>query len=166
MAEPYCVPPRPCPQPACAFLSTISNPCACPTDIPTSTSYTPCPTACHGTCETFYSTLRSCPTTKPATKPTTTPSITTDPPPLPTTCVTVTETTGSTCPSLSCEVAECIVLSQITQSCGCTSIAHETHCKTACDGSCSMQWSTAYLPCPYTGPIITETIGPADTMKL
>ena len=65
------------------------------------------------------------------------------------TCVTITETTGSACPTLSgvCVRPACIELLTVTQECGCASIYSTTICETECAHGCGTSYSTVYIPC-------------------
>ncbi|KAH8594083.1 hypothetical protein B0O99DRAFT_188447 [Bisporella sp. PMI_857] len=101
-------------------------------------------------------TLSSSPQRPRPCRPTVTVTVTvttwTTPPTTTSACVTVTDTAGPNCPPNTCLPADCIYLSTITQSCGCDQIYHVTSCKTRCDGACSTQYQTLYLPCPGTPP--------------
>lgn len=103
----YCPSPTPsiCAQPDCILLSRLDVPCGCPTVVPTSTSYTACPTACTGACGTDYETIiEPCSTT--SQSPTSPTTISTSV--IPSSCATITETTGTGCPTLTgCTTEEC-----------------------------------------------------------
>ncbi|KAG9237678.1 hypothetical protein BJ875DRAFT_493115 [Amylocarpus encephaloides] len=195
LPSPYCPRPTPlCPVPDCIYLSILPLPCYC-TAISTQTAYTACPTYCAGNCATQYSGTAACtpytyptqtpPTTTWVTSSTTTPtsktstrkqSTTSYKPPTtihtitqPSTCVTVTKTDGSNCPTLSCVPTfqpSChgVVTSTLVNPCGCTGIAETTKCKLTCDGSCKTSYETLYLPCP-TKPPMQSTAGDFTTTR-
>jgi len=69
------------------------------------------------------------------------------------TCYTITEYNKPPCPTPSpCIVADCIILSTITQSCGCSTIPTTNICLTTCPVGCSTQYTKMYLPCPTSPP--------------
>ncbi|XMA19086.1 hypothetical protein WAI453_011877 [Rhynchosporium graminicola] len=126
--------PSPCPVPDCIVLSSIDNPCGCPTSVATVNVYTPCPKGCDGACSTQWTVKQptstcakttSKPTSKSTSKSTSSisgPVIVTPPTrtsrPLPTittrpftdtvtqasTCHTITATEGPECWTPDCEI--------------------------------------------------------------
>jgi hypothetical protein len=84
------------------------------------------------------------------------------------TCVTITDTTGATCPlpTVTCSITPfCPIISEstVTLECGCPSIYHTTICETTCNVACPMSYDTVYIPCPTSisssssSPTVTTT---------
>jgi len=65
------------------------------------------------------------------------------------TCYTITEYNKPPCTIPSpCTTDDCITLSTITQSCGCSTIPTTDICLTYCPGGCGVEYKTIYIPCP------------------
>lgn len=120
-----------CIVPMCLMLTTVSNPCDCPTPVPTVTVDYPCGTPCKFGCQTSYiyaTSTSTCPksTTASEAGPTITKCVAT---------VTVDTHPSSGC-TYSCSSAFCIIDKFVTAPCGCTSVGVFTE--------------TNMLPCPTT----------------
>jgi len=63
-------------------------------------------------------------------------------------CVTVTSTNGGDCPiPTPCTTEYCLLLSTVTQYCGCPSIYTTTVCESTCALTCGTTYATLRLPC-------------------
>ncbi|OBT64354.1 hypothetical protein VE03_05736 [Pseudogymnoascus sp. 23342-1-I1] len=120
--------------PAIAIQET--QPCGCPSAIPTVYEETGCCPGC--IVPTFVTTATGCATTPP-------------PPP----CAVITSTVPPACPSISgCMVPDCVFLETLTMGCECAGVSTVT----ACDGKCPGCWTeyvTEHVPCP-TRPSVPQ----------
>jgi hypothetical protein len=138
-----------CAGPACILTTaTISNPCGCPSAIPTSTSIWPYCHLCFFDCQPTYKTIpTACPTTKAIAKTTSAVS-----------CPTVTAYApqpGVVCPDV-CQVVprnaieerNCALIEIIDVPCGCPGLATVTRCPNCRPGGCQPGYEANMLPCP------------------
>ncbi len=75
-------------------------------------------------------------------------------------CVTVTSTNGGDCPiPTPCTMEYCLLLSTVTQYCGCPSIYTATVCESTCALTCGTTYATLRLPCAtsFSPPPTTST---------
>lgn len=75
-------------------------------------------------------------------------------------CITVTSVNGGSCPTPNpCTTVACLLLSTVTQYCGCPSIYTERVCASTCTPDCGTSYATLHIPCATSPP---STITPSS----